>query len=237
MFGLHVWPFLPTGSIGSRAGTLLAATNMFDVTIRGKGGHAAMPHLTVDPVVATSHVVSQLQSIVSRETDPLEAAVVTVTRLQAGDAYNVIPAVAQFGGTLRSLTTQGVERLKTRLSEMTASVAAAHRCDVQVEFVGHDYPATVNDAGLWDTAASLGRDLLGTDAVHELAPIMGGEDFAYYSERVPSCFVALGVRNTTIGAIHSVHHPRFMVDEDALPIGAALHVEFAWRSLTELASA
>jgi IAA-amino acid hydrolase len=236
MFGLHVWPFLPTGTIGSRAGTLLAATNSFDVTVTGRGGHAAMPQFAIDPIVVTSNIILQLQAIVSRETDPLEAAVVTVAHVQAGDAYNVIPPSARFGGTLRSLSTQGLGRLKERVAAMTRGIAAAHRCEAEVTFVGHDYPATVNDAELWRRAASIGRDLLGTACVQELQPVMGGEDFAYYSERVPSCFVALGVGNEAIGATYSVHHPKFTVDEDALPIGAALHTEFAVRSLTELAA-
>ncbi|MGH9411820.1 MAG: amidohydrolase [Vicinamibacterales bacterium] len=236
MFGLHVWPFLPVGTIGSRAGTLLAATSMFEATIAGKGGHAAMPHLAIDPIVAAAGVISQLQAIVSREIDPLAAAIVSVTTIHAGEALNVIPPTARCGGTLRSLTSGGLGQLKQRLVEVIRSAAEAHRCEADVTFVGPDYPATVNDAAIWKVAGAVGRDLLGAEAVREIDPVMGGEDFAYYCERVPSCFVALGVRNEAIGASYSVHHPRFMVDEDALPIGTALHTAFALRSLTELAA-
>jgi IAA-amino acid hydrolase len=236
MFGLHVWPHLPTGNIGSRAGTLLAAVTIFDITVTGVGGHAAMPHLTVDPIVAMSAIVSQLQMIVSRELDPLGAGVISITKVHAGDAHNVIPPAVQFGGTMRSLTSKGLQALKQRVSTMVRDLAAAHRCTADLTFVGDDYPATVNDAETWRAVASLGRDLLGGEAVHELPPVMGGEDFAFYSERVPSCFVLLGVGNQDIGATYGVHHPKFMVDEDALPIGSALHVAFAVNALAELAA-
>ncbi len=234
VFGLHVWPFLPTGSVGGRAGTFLAATACLDITIHGRGGHAAIPQLAIDPVITAAKVVCELQTIISREMDPLDSGVVSVTTIHGGEAHNVIPPSVHLRGTLRALTTDGVRFLKERVREIATHVAAANRCEAHVEFPGNDYPPTVNEAGAWSVARQLGEDLLGAGSVQELAPVMGGEDFAYYAERVPGCFVALGVRNEEQGAVFSVHHPRFKADEEALPIGSALHAAFALRSLAAL---
>jgi IAA-amino acid hydrolase len=234
VFGLHVWPFLPTGTIGSRSGTFIAATYSVAITITGKGGHAAMPQYAIDPVATAAKVVCELQTIISREVDPLQSGVVSITAVHGGEAFNVIPPSVEMRGTLRSLTTGGLEYIKTRVREITTLIAAANRCEAHVEFPDHDYPATVNDAYLWSVAKDLGSSLLGEAQVQELAPVMGGEDFAFYAEQVPGCFVALGTRNEELGAIYSVHHPRFKADEEALPIGSALHVAFALRSLAEL---
>ncbi len=233
-FGLHVWPYLPTGHAGSRAGALLASAGIFDITVVGTGGHAAMPHLSADPVTATAAIVGALQTIVSREIDPLEAAVVSVTTIHGGEAFNVIPPQVRMRGTIRSLTSKGLKFLQERLRDVATHVASAHRCEARVEFPGQDHPATVNDASSWQTARAFAADMLGDAAVHEVTPVMGGEDFAYVLERVPGCLVVLGVRNEAAGAVYATHHPKFAVDEQALPIGAALHVGFALRTLDEL---
>ena len=234
VFGLHVWPFLPTGVVGSRTGTFLAATSSLEIEVVGKGGHAAMPHLTIDPVVAAAKIICEVQTIISRELDPLESGVISVTAVHAGEAFNVIPPSVRMMGTLRSLTLAGLKHLQRRVAEVAESVGSANRCQVTVGFPGNDYPPTVNDAHCWNIAQYLGRELLGEDAVKELSPVMGGEDFAFYAQRVPGCFVALGIRNESQDAVQSVHHPKFKADENALPIGAALHVAFALRSLAEL---
>jgi IAA-amino acid hydrolase len=233
-FGLHVWPYLPTGRVGSRAGTFLASAGVFEITVIGTGGHAAMPHTTVDPVTTAAEVVCALQTIVSREIDPLDAAVVSVSTIHGGDVFNVIPPEVRITGTIRSLTSKGLRVLQDRLSGVAAHVASAHRCEARITFPGNDYPATVNEGASWQSARALAAEILGNDAVHELAPIMGAEDFAFVLERVPGCFVALGVRNEAAGAVFGVHHPKFLVDENALPIGTALHVGFAFRTLAEL---
>lgn len=236
VFGLHVWPQLKTGTIGSRPGVFLASAGSLNIVVRGVGGHAAMPHLTVDPVVAAAKIIVELQSITAREVDPLEPAVISVTTVQAGHAYNVIPAEVRMTGTIRSLSMPGMQFLQRRVRELAEHVAQANRCSAEVSFPGHDYPPTVNDAYCWDVAQELGRATLGDAAVLELPPVMGGEDFAYYTNLVPGCFVALGIRNETLGSVYGVHHPKFKVDEAALPIGAALHTAFALRSLDELQS-
>ena len=232
IFGIHVWPMLPTGSVAGRAGTLLAAAGMFDIVVTGRGGHAAMPHMTIDPVAVAAKIVTELQTIVSRELDPLQAGVVSVTTIHGGDAYNVIPQEVRLAGTIRSLTTEGLRYLQARVRDIATLVARAHRCEASVDFPGNDYPPTLNDADLWTRFRGWAGDLLGDSPVHEIPPVMGGEDFAYYTEQIPGCFVVLGVGDQESGCIYGVHHPKFKVDEDALPIGSALHARFAIDALS-----
>jgi IAA-amino acid hydrolase len=234
IFGLHVWPQLPTGSIGACEGVFLAASAFLQITLRGVGGHAAMPHLTVDPVPTAAKLITELQTIVSRETDPLDSAVVSITAIHAGQAYNVIPEVVEMKGTIRALTTSMLEHLQTRVREVAMHTASANRCEAQVEFPGNIYPPTINDGRSWTLAKQVAADMLSAADVHELSPTMGGEDFAFYTEQVPGCFVGLGVRNKDQDPVYFLHHPKFTVDENALPLGAALHVSYALRSLDEL---
>ena len=194
-----------------------------------------MPHLAIDPVATAAKIVVELQTLVARELDPLSSGVVSVTAIRGGEIFNVIPPEVELLGTIRSLTLADLRNLQNRVKEMAEHIARANRCQAHLEFPGNDYPPTVNDAHCWDLAQDIGADLLGsTECVLEAPPIMGGEDFAFYTERVPGCFVGLGIHNEQIGAVHNVHHPCFKVDEDALPIGVAMHVAFALRSLEEL---
>jgi IAA-amino acid hydrolase len=234
IFGLHVWPQLPTQSVGSRAGVFLAASAFLEMTVRGVGGHAAMPHQTIDPVSVAAKIVTELQTIVSRELDPLDSGVVSITAIHGGDACNVIPPEVQMKGTIRALSMDMLMQLQKRVREIAHNIAEAHRCEVEIAFPGNDYPPTVNDAECWSVAKELAAELTSAQQVAELPAVMGGEDFAYYTEEVPGCFVAIGVRNEEQGATFGLHHPQFKADEDALPLGAALHVSFAMKSLRDL---
>ena len=234
IFGLHVAGQLPTGMLASREGTLLAAAGSLKIIVKGNGGHAAAPHNTIDPVITGSKIVVELQSIISRELNPLESGVISVTMMNAGDAWNVIPSTMELQGTIRSLTLDGLLNLQKRVKEVSESVAIANRCEAEVTFPGHDYPPTVNDMDCWELGKSVGKEILGQDKVIEMSPIMGGEDFAYYTQKIPGCFAFLGVSNPEIDAIYDVHHPMFKVDEEALPLGSAIHVNCALRSLSHL---
>ena len=234
IFGLHVWPQMPSGQIGSREGTFLAATSSLSLTVKGVGGHAAVPQLTKDPVLTSARIITNLQSIISRELDPLESGVVSITVLNGGNASNVIPSEVKVKGTLRSLTMDGLKELQRRVKEIAEGIAQTHGCEAIVEYVGNDYPPTVNDSEMWKFAKNVGIELLGDENVSDLDAVMGGEDFAYYTEKVKGCFVVLGMNNPGIDATYSVHHPMFKADEDALHIGTALHTIFALKSLEEL---
>ena len=234
IFGLHVWPQMPSGQIGSREGTFLAATSSLSLTVKGVGGHAAVPQLTKDPVLTSARIITNLQSIISRELDPLESGVVSITVINGGNASNVIPSEVKVKGTLRSLTMDGLKELQKRVKEIAEGIAQTHGCEAIIEYVGNDYPPTVNDSEMWKFAKNIGIELLGDDNVSDLDAVMGGEDFAYYTEKVKGCFVVLGMNNPDIDATYSVHHPMFKADEDALHIGTALHTIFALKSLEEL---
>ena len=236
IFGLHVWPQMPSGQIGSREGTFLAATSSLNLTVKGVGGHAAVPQLTKDPVLTSARIITNLQSIVSRELDPLDSGVVSITVINGGNASNVIPSDVVIKGTLRSLTMDGLRELQKRVKEIAEGIAQTHGCEAIVEYVGNDYPPTVNDSDMWKFAKGIGIELLGDENVSDLDAVMGGEDFAYYTEKVKGCFVVLGMNNPDIDATYSVHHPMFKADEDALHIGTALHTIFALKSLEELNS-
>ena len=236
IFGLHVWPQMPSGQIGSREGTFLAATSSLSLTVKGVGGHAAVPQLTKDPVLTSARIITNLQSIISRELDPLDSGVVSITVINGGNASNVIPSDVKVKGTLRSLTMEGLKKLQKRVKEIAEGIAQTHGCEAIVEYVGNDYPPTVNDSDMWKFAKKVGIELLGNENVSDLDAVMGGEDFAYYTEKVKGCFVVLGMNNPDIDATYSVHHPMFKADEDALHVGTALHTIFALKSLEELSS-
>lgn len=236
VFGLHVWHLVETGTITGRAGTFLAATTCMEVTVRGKGGHAALPHLAKDPVVTSAKIINELQTMVSRETDPLTPLVVSITAIHGGEAFNVIPEEVRFRGTMRALSTEQIGWAKERLADLASQVAAANHCQATVEFHGNDYPATVNDSALWDIAGELWAENFGTETIIESPPVMGGEDFSFFSEEVPGVFVGLGIHNEEFGSVYSVHHPKFKVDENALPWGKAMHCAFAFQSLSDLAT-
>ena len=234
IFGIHVWPYLPAGAVGSRTGVFLAAAGEIEITVTGKGGHAAMPHTTLDPVSTAAKIICELQTIVSREVDPLEPAVVSITTVHGGEAFNVIPQSVRMTGTIRSLTMDGLRFLQQRAREVATQVAIANRCEATVGFPGHDYPPVLNDETCWHSARAMAGEMLGASSVVELPPVMGGEDFAFYTQRVPGVFVVLGVKQDGDGPVYGVHHPLFTANEKALPVGAALHASYALRSLEEL---
>ncbi|XP_066309516.1 IAA-amino acid hydrolase ILR1-like 2 [Miscanthus floridulus] len=232
IFGFHVSVMLPTGVVGSRAGPLLAGCGFFEAVITGLGGHAAAPHSTVDPVVAASSIVLSLQSLVSREADPLDSQVVTVTRFQGGGAFNVIPDSVTIGGTFRCFSSQGFMRLKRRIEDVIVAQAAVHRCAASVDFGAGGsplLPPTVNAASLHAHFEAVAAETVGAGAVRAtMEPCMGSEDFASFSEAVPaSHFYFVGIGNEAIGAVHTVHSPHFFIDDDALPYGAAMHANLA----------
>lgn len=234
IFGLHVSDKLPTGTLASKEGTLLAATSSIKILVSGNGGHAAMPHLTSDPVVTGSKIVVELQTLISRELDPLESGVISITMANAGSATNVIPSSMELQGTIRSLTSEGISRLQQRVREVAGGIAIANRCTAEVTFPGNDFPPTVNDGECWELGKISAGEILGEECVSEMGSIMGGEDFSYYTQVVPGCFSFLGVGNPEIGAVFGVHHPKFKVDEDALSLGTAIHVNTALNALRSL---
>ncbi|KAJ4705330.1 putative IAA-amino acid hydrolase ILR1 [Melia azedarach] len=230
IFGLHVAPELPTGTIGSRPGPMLAGSARFVAVINGQGGHAAIPHAARDPVLAASFAILALQQIVSRETDPLEARVLSLGFIEAGQAWNVIPGTVRFGGSFRSMTTEGLLYLQQRIREIIEMQAAVHQCTATVDFFEgkvRPYPATVNDKKMYEHAKGAGASLLGKQNVYLIPMWMGAEDFSFYAQKMPAAFFMIGTKNKTLEPVKSLHSPYLVIDEDVLPIGAALHAAVA----------
>ncbi|KAK2985401.1 hypothetical protein RJ640_014143 [Escallonia rubra] len=230
IFGLHVYPSVSIGAIASRPGPILAGAGLFSATIKGKGGHAATPHKARDPILAVSMAVVALQQIVSREADPLESRVVTVGFMEGGQAANVIPETVKFGGTYRSLSSQGLAYIKERIKEVIELQALVHQCTATVDFMEETplpYPVMDNDQGLYKHAKRVGEILLGEPNVQLLPVTMGAEDFSFYSQRVPAAMFVVGTKNETLGSDQPLHSPYFVIDEEALPIGSALYAAVA----------
>lgn len=233
IYGIHVWSYLPSGLVGIREGPLLAATGEIELRVKGKGGHGAHPEQTVDPVVISSYLVTAYQTIVSRNISALDSGVVTVSSVKAGEAFNVIPEEAFIRGTYRALTFEVRDLIKKRLSEITDNVCKAFNADCELRLLDST-PPTINSPLTTGYAREAAEELLGGDMVIVPSPSMGGEDFAYYLERVPGTFIILGTGNKEKGTDKPHHNPYFDVDEDVLPVGSALYAYLALKTLEKL---
>lgn len=236
IFGLHVANKLPIGEVASRHGPLLAGSGFFEAVISGKGGHAAIPQHSIDPILAASNVIVSLQHLVSREADPLDSQVVTVAKFQGGGAFNVIPDSVTIGGTFRAFLKESFMQLRQRIEEVVTGQAAVQRCKAVINFLENEkpfFPPTINDKNLHDYFRVVASDVLGTDKVKDMQPLMGSEDFAFYQEKIPGYFFFLGMQNETRKQLQSPHSPYFEINEDVLPYGAALHASLAARYLLE----
>ena len=218
IIALHGWPNLEVGQIGYRAGPVMASADRFDLTIRGKGGHAAYAHTTVDPIVLGAQIVAAFQTLASREVSPLDSVVVSVTQFHAGTAYNVIPGVAELKGTVRCLSNELRDSMPSRMERITAGLCAAFRAEYDFSYEPGP-PVVENDARVTARIESVGRALLGPENVHFLeTPSMGGEDFAYYVREVPGAMFRLGV-GTEVTALHT---PTYNFTDGALAHGIGM---------------
>ncbi|CAN1772228.1 IAA-amino acid hydrolase ILR1 [Linum perenne] len=231
ILSIHVLPSVPTGAIASRPGPILAGVGLFAATIQG-------PHMGKDPILAASSAIVALQQIVSRETDPLEAAVnllicekvVTVGLIEGGKAGNVIPDTVRFEGTFRSLSTKGVYYLQQRIKEIVEMQAAVHRCNVTMDFMEHrhlPHPPMINNEAVYNHVKKVGEVLLGESNVHQFPVTMGAEDFSFFSEKMPAAIFVIGIKNETLNSDKPLHSPYFFIDEESFPVGAALNAAAA----------
>jgi len=224
--GLHLTPRLPTGRYETRPGTIAAAVDHVRIEVIGRAGHGARPHEGVDAVAGAAHVVVALQSVVSRETDPMAAVVLTLGTVSGGCAANVLAERVVLEGTLRSFEPEHRDRAREAIRRVAAGTAAAHGAEARVE-VPDGTPPVVNDPAVAARALALARDVMGEDSVGEAEPIASSEDFADYLARIPGCFGYLGVRNPAVGAVHPVHTAEYRMDEAALAAGTRLLCAFA----------
>jgi amidohydrolase len=230
-FGVHIGQDLPVGTIGVCAGPMNAASDGFVATIKGLGGHAARPHGCIDPIVVAAQCITALQTLVSREVNPLRQAVITVGSLHAGTVSNVIPEEAVMKATVRTFDEEVRQGLAERIPALLKGIAGAMRAEAEVQY-RFGYPALVNDPAMTDLVREVAREVVGPERLIEREPGMGGEDMAYFLREVPGCFFRIGSRNPERGLIYGHHHPRFDIDDEgALPVGVAAVAGVALRFL------
>ena len=220
VWGMHNWPGLETGRALAHIGPVMAGADIFILTIQGLGGHAAMPHQTRDPVVASGLVITALQTLVSRQTDPFDQAVISLTRLDAGSAYNVIPSIASIGGTLRTMKLDTRQQLLEQIEEVAKTAAKVTGCNVEME-LRPGYPPTINHELDAVFARDVISDVLGTNGLEtEMSPTMGAEDFSYMLKEKEGAYIWLGAGKNS----QNLHSPLYDFNDDLLPLGASLWV-------------
>ncbi len=219
--GLHVWNDIPVGKVGVTPGPCMAAADDWRCLITGRGGHGAAPHQTRDPIVAAAQIITALQSVVSRNISPLETGVITVGRVNGGDAFNVIPPTVELKGTFRAFNPEVHSLLRRRLREICEGIATSMQCQAEIE-IDEMTLAVDNDAALSAQVSAFAAELLGAENVVDDVRTMGSEDMSYFMDEIPGCFFFIGSANPDRDLAYPHHSPRFDFDEDALVIGAAL---------------
>jgi amidohydrolase len=230
VLGQHTMPELPAGKVGFRGGRYMASNDEIFITVKGKGGHGAMPHLGIDPVVVACHIVIALQQIVSRRVNPLMPSVLSFGKMLANGATNVIPDEVRLEGTFRSLDEKWRKEAHAKIKKMAVSIAEGMEavCDIEIH---QGYPVLINNEELTSITRSYAEEFLGADNVVDLDIWMAAEDFAYYTHHADACFYRLGVRNEARGIVSGLHTATFDADEHALETGAGLMAYLALKTL------
>lgn len=227
VYGMHNYPGLPVGEFAIRPGAFMASADLIDIAIEGRGGHAAWPHTTVDPVLVGAHIVTAVQSIAARSVDPLEAVVVSITQFHAGDTDNVIPTTAHLAGTVRTLNPHVRDFVERRLRELVEATASAFGAKATLTYE-RNYPVVVNDAAEAEFASRIAADIAGADRVDTNAvPMMGAEDFSFMLEERPGAFIFMGNGDSA-----KLHNPDYDFNDEAIPYGCSY-----WVRLVETAMA
>ena len=219
--GLHLWNSLPVGKLGVADGPVMAGASNFTIVITGRGGHAASPHQNIDPVVCAAQVITALQTIISRNADPFDTGVVSVAQVHAGDAHNVIPQTAELRGTMRYFRYEVRDLMITRMRQIVEGVASAMGCTGSVDVVPMTRPVS-NDAIVGEKLRPLFAQIVGEQGLDTSLRSMGSEDVGEFMEGVPGMYFFVGAQDSTAEAYYPHHHPRFSIDEEALPLGMAL---------------
>lgn len=230
IMGFHVWNELPIGSYGLVPGPMMAASEIFNVKISGKGGHGAQPHVTRDPILAAAHVITALQSIISRNVNPLDTAVVSVCQVEAGTANNIIPQEALLTGTLRAFKPEVMANVKERFRTIIIEIAGTMGCQAEIELITVTEPV-INDAALVAMMTEVALEIHPDAKIVTNMQTMGGEDFSLMMKKAPGCFMMVGSANPELGLNYGHHHPKFDVDESCLPYAVAIMAQGAIKVL------
>ncbi len=225
VYALHNWPELPFGTFGVNSSPMMAAVDEFDIVVKGKGGHAASPHLSIDPVVISAQVISAVQTIISRSTDPVDKALISITKINAGTAYNVIDDQVKMGGTIRTFRKETRSYIEQRLRELCDGIAQAHGAEISIQFdLVNKYPPTINSKKESKFAADVAIDLVGEEnVITDIDPSMGGEDFSYLLEEKPGTYLYLGQGDDNHRA--HLHTTKYDFNDNLLPVGVNFWVE------------
>ena len=226
IIGAHLWSALAVGKVGVKAGALMASPDILHITIKGSGGHAAIPHQTIDPIAIAAQFITNLQYIVSRNVDPLQPAVISITRIAGGTTHNVIPGEVELEGTVRTFDPTLRAEMPKRVERILSGITSAHGASYSFEYE-HGYRPVVNDEGASELLRRAVVNALGDDVLIEATPTMGGEDFSAYQQRVPGAFFFIGARCEERGIVQPHHHERFDIDERALDFGTRIFVAAA----------
>ncbi|OTA40459.1 MAG: hypothetical protein A6D92_17250, partial [Symbiobacterium thermophilum] len=224
IFGLHVDPHLEAGRMAFAAGPVMAAPDELRVTVTGRGGHGAWPHQTVDPIVTAAQIITLLQQIVARNVDPFQPAVLTIGMIHGGTAHNIIPDEVRFVGTVRTMDEALRRRMPERIEAVIRGVCEAAGATYQMEYE-RGYPVLVNHPEATEVGRRAAAAVLGEEKVGKMEPSMGGEDFAFYLERVPGTFARLGARRPGDAAPHGLHTSRLNIDESCIAVGVAYYIQ------------
>ncbi|MFP4001237.1 MAG: M20 family metallopeptidase [Thermoplasmata archaeon] len=224
IFGIHVWSNLPSGKIATSLGPVMASSDSFLITIKGDGGHAAYPHQTNDPTIPANAIYDALQKIVTSDIDPLSPAVIKTPKVKTSDAYNVIPEEVVMNGTIRTFDLDVREKIIDRIKQIAEHYSKAWDCEAEFELERNYYPPTVNEKEMSEFAKETAKDYF---EIEELQKQMGAEDFAFYLQQKPGCFLFMGTGNEDKGTDRPHHHPKFDVDEEELYKGTALYARLA----------
>ena len=230
--GIHLWSGLPVGKVGVVYGSMMASPDTFKIVVKGKGGHAALPHQTVDSIAVGAQVVTNLQHVVSRETDPIENVVVSITKFNGETAHNVIPGSVEMIGTVRTLKPEIRDGVPQAMERVVRGITQAHGAEYEFEYQ-RGYRPVINDDEVTRAIEETVRDVFGEATLELMPPTMGGEDFSALQQVSPGTFYLVGARNEEKGITRPHHHPRFDIDEDALPVGVKMHVWATLRLLEE----
>ncbi|HPU69604.1 MAG TPA: M20 family metallopeptidase [Acetomicrobium flavidum] len=221
IWGLHVWSSLPAGKIGYRSGPTMASADIWEVEIKGKGGHGSRPHEAIDPTIAAASIVLSLQTIISRELDPQETAVLSIGRLESGSAPNVIPEKALIQGNIRTTNSIVRDELPGSIERIAKGIGSALRCEVKTNFIPV-YPVTVNDPDMVETLKKVASAMFGDQSLTEMPIVMGSEDFSFYQQKIPGVIFFLGMADSQKGTDAEHHNPTFKTNDGVLKKGVAL---------------
>jgi len=229
---IHVWNLMDVGTFGITNGPAMAASNTIKITVSGKGAHGAQPHMSKDPVLATAQIITALQSVVSRNVDPMQTAVLSITSVHGGTAFNIIPPDVVIQGTVRSFLPEVKELLLRRIKEISKGIGNSMGCEVEIE-INDITPPVINDIKLAKRVQRVAKELFPEGKIIDDSKTMGSEDMAFMMEDIPGCYIFLGSKNDDKGLNYGHHHPKFDIDETALPKGVALMTATVFDLLAE----